>query len=180
MFLVTDNNQGELSPLEIGLHALEYVEKDKRGMGANGGGLKGYAESVGKPQSRISEYRQAADVFRSINSNVGINEDGVKSRLELMDKANHLVAIHKAPSSLWPILVSSLLAKEWSVKDIPIRHVPKIRAKKPRFTSGAGKAFCCQIRASACQRSRCSLRSAFCERSTSKSSCAALSLSVNP
>lgn len=117
MFLVTDNNQGELSPLEIGLHALEYVEKDKRGMGANGGGLKGYAESVGKPQSRISEYRQAADVFKSINSNVGINDADNKSRLELMDKANHLVAIHKAPAPLWPILVSALLAKEWSVKD---------------------------------------------------------------
>jgi len=27
MLLVTDNNQGELSPLEIGMHALNYVLK---------------------------------------------------------------------------------------------------------------------------------------------------------
>lgn len=115
MFLVTDNNQGELSPLEIGLHALESVTLGNRW--SQNGGMKEYAEAVGKQPSRVTEYRQAAEVFRSLDSNAEDNDKIKFQRWNLMDKANHLVAIHKAPSPLWPVLVSALLAKEWSVKD---------------------------------------------------------------
>lgn len=115
MFLVTDNNQGELSPLEIGLHALEYVEKAE-GKRMAGDGLAAYASAIGKDKSNISRSRQAACVYRSC-CDVATTKIPSDCLSQLMDKANHLNEIHKAPSSLWPILVSALLAKEWSVKD---------------------------------------------------------------
>jgi len=116
MFLVTDNNQGELSPLEIGLHALEYVDLGKRGAGNSGDGLAAYASAIGKGKSTLSEYRSAAEVYKNC-SDVRTIIDSKNPASELIGKANHLSAIHKAPASLWPVLVSALLTKEWSVKD---------------------------------------------------------------
>ena len=43
MALVTSNSQGELSPLEIGLHALHCAESAQ---GKKGGGIAAYAVSV--------------------------------------------------------------------------------------------------------------------------------------
>ncbi len=112
MFLVTDNNQGELSPLEIGLHALESVQLGNRW--SQNGGMKEYAEAVGKDAAHITRCRQAAEVFIACDNQTS----GIKlTRDNLIDKARHLSEIHKAPASLWPILVSALLSKEWSVKD---------------------------------------------------------------
>jgi hypothetical protein len=73
------------------MHALHYVEKATGGRGQKGG-LSAYAEAVGKSDTRIGEYRQAARVFDSINS-----PDGGKVSAYL-DKAAHLAAIHKLPS----------------------------------------------------------------------------------
>jgi hypothetical protein len=61
-----DNRQGELSPLEIGLHALEVVGKGKRGRGNKGGGLKEYAAQIGKLQPYLTQLVQAAEVAKSI------------------------------------------------------------------------------------------------------------------
>lgn len=108
MALATSNSQGELSPLEIGLHALG-LDMDKRGKGAAGGGLKGYAELIGKSASKISEYRQAAKVASSINSLEGING--------LLDKAPHLSAIHALSPACWPEAVALMLEKGWSAKE---------------------------------------------------------------
>jgi len=108
MALVTSNSQGELSPLEIGMHALG-LDLDKRGKGASGGGLKGYAESVGRSASKISEYRQAAKVAASINSPEGIND--------LSDKAKHLSAIHALPEACWPEAVEAMVKGQWSAKE---------------------------------------------------------------
>lgn len=101
--LALGNVQGELSPLEIGIHALG-IDFDKRGRGASGGGLKGYAESIGKNGSDISKYRNGATVLTFINGNIPINEKSVLS------KATHLAAIHKTPSEVWPVLVEWMLA----------------------------------------------------------------------
>jgi len=95
---VTANAQGELSPLEIGMHALHYVEKDKRGKGATGGGLKGYADQLGKDPAHITRYRQAAAVVESINCNSAINQD-------LLKCAAHLAAIHKLPEEAWGVAI---------------------------------------------------------------------------
>lgn len=111
MFLVTDNNQGELSPLEIGLHALEYVEKAQ---GKSSGGLETYAQSIGKSRPYISQVRGAAEVYHFVSQLTKSKSQNVG---DLLGKAQHLNEIHKAPAQLWPILVSALLAKEWSVKD---------------------------------------------------------------
>ena len=64
--LVRGNNQGELKPLEIGLHALQYVEKGSKW--SDGKGLKHYASEVGRSPSTITEIRQAAEVFHQIRT----------------------------------------------------------------------------------------------------------------
>ena len=117
--LVRSNSQGELSPLEIGLHALDYVKLDKRGLGAEGKGLKGYAEGVGYKPSSVTEYRNAANVYRTfINSDVRTNELSINSDAEsLLSKASHLSAIHKADQSCWYIITTMMLEKGWTVAD---------------------------------------------------------------
>jgi site-specific DNA-methyltransferase (adenine-specific) len=108
MALATSNSQGELSPLEIGLHAL-HINFDKRGRGAVGGGMKEYASSVGKASATITEYRQAAKVMTSINSVDRINE--------MSTRAQHLAAIHALPQECWPAAVQLMLDRGWSGKD---------------------------------------------------------------
>ena len=82
------------------MHALG-VEFDKRGNGASGGGLKGYAKRLGMSGGKISEYRQAAKVASSINSPGGING--------LIDKAKHLAEIHSLPKEAWQPAVEAML-----------------------------------------------------------------------
>jgi len=102
MQLVLGNVQGELSPLEIGIHALK-VKFDKRGKGGKGGGLRGYADNLGKNVGDITTYRQAANVLKSINLNIQINEK------DMIDKAVHLAHIHKAHEGVWPLLARWLI-----------------------------------------------------------------------
>jgi hypothetical protein len=56
MALVTSNTQGELTPLEISIHALERVEKAQ---GKRGGGLEEYAKLLGKSRQALSQLRLA-------------------------------------------------------------------------------------------------------------------------
>jgi site-specific DNA-methyltransferase (adenine-specific) len=107
MALATSNNQGELAPLEIGLHALECVGRDdKRGRGKKGG-LAEHAAKIGKSKQYLSQLVAAAEVAK------------VSSQLDtLLDKAQHLHAIHAEDRrDLWPALVSALLSSGWSVAD---------------------------------------------------------------
>lgn len=108
MSLVLDNRQGELSPLEIGIHALEVVGRGKAGRG-NKGGLSEYARELGREGGYVRELARAAEVVKS-----GARAPDLRS---LLDKAKHLAAIHAADSSLWETLVKAMLAKGWSVKD---------------------------------------------------------------
>ena len=108
MLLVTDNNQGELSPLEIGMHALRCVSNSTGGKGKRGG-LSEYARLVGKNEKLIRIYRQAAEVVVNI---------GLKSEVSvLIDKAQHLSVIHSLPESLWQAAVDLMLEHEWSAKE---------------------------------------------------------------
>ncbi len=92
MELATSNNQGELSPLEIGLHALKAVPLARGGKGKKGG-LSEYAERIGKAPSTVSEYRSAGEVLFSLNPSV--------DRKVFLDKAQHLAAIHSLPRECW-------------------------------------------------------------------------------
>ena len=117
MALATSNNQGELAPLEIGLHALECVGRDdKRGRGKKGG-LAEHAAKIGKSKQYLSQLVAAAEVAK------------VSSQLDtLLDKAQHLHAIHglagkpkDGPHPHWPEVVQAMLAggedgKGWSVE----------------------------------------------------------------
>ncbi len=98
--LVLSNEQSDLSPLEIGLHALHYVALGERGRGKEGG-LGAYARMVGRSQPYISQVRQAAEVFSTIQENHCSSND-------FLDKARHLAAIHRAPASVWLDLVNAL------------------------------------------------------------------------
>ena len=99
MELATSNNQGELSPLEIGIHALHAVPL---GQGKKGKGLTAYAGLVGKSQPYISQVRAAAEVFEELHKST-------YEVCDLLDKAKHLSAIHAANQPLWPLLVNALL-----------------------------------------------------------------------
>lgn len=108
MALVMDNRQGELSPLEIGIHALEVVGRGERGRGKKGG-LNAYARELGKDGGYVRSLAYAAEVAKIVGQPTILGS--------LIDKTQHLYAIHSADPSLWEVLVKAMLAKGWSVKD---------------------------------------------------------------
>lgn len=99
MALVTSNSQGELSPLEIGLHALHCVALSKGGRG-KAGGLSEYAAKVGKAKQNIASYRNAAEVAGNCHNDMTV----------LHDKTQHLSAIHALPQEAWQPAVEAMLA----------------------------------------------------------------------
>lgn len=94
MLLVTSNAQGELSPLERGIHALN-----------SGKGVREYATAVGLTPGAVTRQRQAAEVFSQLNGTSGLEK-----------KTEHLAEIHAAPRWLWPALVDAMLGNGWSVE----------------------------------------------------------------
>jgi DNA modification methylase len=116
MALATSNNQGELAPLEIGLHALECVGKAKAGRGKKGG-LSDYGRKISKTHQYLSQLIAAAEVATKSASQLA----------DLLFKAQHLHAIHSEDrQELWPLLVAEMLKlrpqqsgppKSWSVAD---------------------------------------------------------------
>jgi N6-adenosine-specific RNA methylase IME4 len=103
MRLVTANLQGELKPLEIGLHILRAVPLDVGGRGKKGG-LNQYAKHIGKDQGYLTSLRQAALVYRSLETY------GLSHRF--LDKAKHLAEVHDAPEVAWAALVQALIQSE--------------------------------------------------------------------
>jgi ParB/RepB/Spo0J family partition protein len=106
MQLVLANSQGELSPLEIGMHALTWPGEQKE-----------YAERTGFGKSYISQLRSGAEVARVYSSKLA----------DLADKAKHLYEISRARRVVWPLLVESLIKRGWSVADTKAT-ADKIRA----------------------------------------------------
>lgn len=96
MQLVLSNAQGELSPLEIGIHALKAVPLGKGGRGQTGG-LSEYAEKIGRGNDTVRQWRLAADVFAETSDICR----------EYSDKPRHLYEVSKAPRQVWPALVAA-------------------------------------------------------------------------
>ncbi len=103
MQLILSNQQGELAPLEIGLHVLGAVPKEQ---GKAGGGLQAYADQIRKNRGYISQLKDAAEVATSL-----VNQRSY------LNKVMHLYGISKASRELWPTLAEYLLKQEWSAAD---------------------------------------------------------------
>jgi hypothetical protein len=132
--LAASNNQGELSPLEIGIHALHCVALAAGGRGKKAG-LSEYAERLGKAVQSISLYRQAAEVAENVKPSIQI--DG------LQEKAQHLAAIHALPKSTWQACVEHVVAKELSAsRECPVDSIALCqlctKRKRGRVTCQAG------------------------------------------
>lgn|GEM_PF-897516 len=108
MQLVLANTQGELSPLERGMHALAYADRSEGGRGQRGG-ISEYAERIGSDRSLVSQLRNAARVLRQTRE--------ISNRFQLADRAFHLYEISKAPSESWLLLVDRLILKGWTVAE---------------------------------------------------------------
>jgi ParB/RepB/Spo0J family partition protein len=107
MQLVLSNAQGELSPLEIGLHALRAVPPAAGGRGQTGG-LSEYAERIGRKLPAVSMLFDAAEVYEeTLQTSEGFS---------LINKAYHLYEISRAPQEAWAALV------EW-LGDRPVKEV---------------------------------------------------------
>lgn len=106
MALVTSNSQGELSPLEIGFHALNCVALSAGGRGQKGG-LSAYAERVGKDKGNLSKLINAARVVEKCCIDTTV----------LADKTQHLNAIHSLPESCWSGAVQFMFDKGWSAAE---------------------------------------------------------------
>jgi site-specific DNA-methyltransferase (adenine-specific) len=108
MALATSNNQGELAPLEIGLHALRIGKGSKW----SGSKAKDYAKSIGKAASTVSEYKAGAEVFDAVVA-------GVKfAQANWIDKAKHLNAIHDLPRCCWQTACEWMLEKKCTVEKV--------------------------------------------------------------
>lgn len=117
MQLILCNTQGELSPLEYGMHALTW----ERASGRAGRGIAVYADHVGLSKQHISQLRKAAEVARSamaVCSSIQVSE--------LLDRAKHLYEISRAPRETWPTLVEELVKREWTVADAQ-HHMHQIK-----------------------------------------------------
>jgi ParB/RepB/Spo0J family partition protein len=114
MQLVLANAQGELSPLERGLHALAATEKH--------GDIKGYAEATGRPRPSVQAEVQAARVAKSCTCNFS----------ELLDRTRHLSDIHAAPRHCWPALVKRMVEGRWTVEETKAMVNVVATAKPPR------------------------------------------------
>lgn len=103
MLLLTSNAQGELSPLERGMHALGATQKGKHTQSVNA-----YAQAIGVPSRTVSNWVQAAEVYHKVCPQ--------GQTLNLIERTKHLIEIHAAPQWLWQGLVAVPLAKGWTVE----------------------------------------------------------------
>jgi proteic killer suppression protein len=108
MQLVLSNAQGELSPLERGMHALAATD------------IKAYALAVGRKPATVQGEVQAARVAKNGQPFLG----------DLLERTNQLVAIHCAPQPCWLALVRRLVDDKWN-REQTIAAVKTVLAVKP-------------------------------------------------
>ncbi len=109
MQLVLGNLQGELSPLELGLHALAARARK----GARGLGIAEYARRVGKAQQTISDQAMAAEVWK--NTAREHRTSGILSPRNSLP-VSMLASIHAAPRCTWSRFVAVAADQGWTVE----------------------------------------------------------------
>lgn len=126
--LLIGNQQEGNDPLDIGLNALDTVEKSKGGRGVTSElSVSGFAERIGKSKQYLSEVTQAATVFRILSAQA--------DSFDASNRTKHLTAIHSAPSPTWPMLATLLQSNDWSVKDVKaaVDRVKEVSAAIPAW-----------------------------------------------
>jgi N6-adenosine-specific RNA methylase IME4 len=121
MLLATCNSQGELSPLEIGLHALKTIGRGKAGRGKKGG-LSQYAALIGKSQPYVSQIVAAAEVAKSISQLIDL--------ADLRERCQHLYAIHDLPEELWSGAVANLGEMSASEVEAAVKRAKELLASQ--------------------------------------------------
>ena len=106
LLLLTGNQQEGNDPLDIGLNALDTLDKGKHNSNLN---VSGFAKRLGKSQGYLTKVFQAATVFSKIIPQ-GIIFDPT-------DRSKHLTEIHAAPESTWALLAGLLQEHSWTVKE---------------------------------------------------------------
>ncbi|HOA52362.1 MAG TPA: DNA N-6-adenine-methyltransferase [Thermogutta sp.] len=119
MELVLSNNQGELSPLEIGLHCLNAVPSGDKGRGKLGG-LREYARRIGRDHTTVLRYRHAAEVLLAA-------EKMVSQGTIFCDKAKHLATIHRLPQDRWAEFVDWVAQANPTVAEVEERVAKALR-----------------------------------------------------
>jgi ParB family chromosome partitioning protein len=107
MQLVLSNAQGELSPLEIGIHAAKAVPLGKGGRG-HIGGMSEYAGRIGRSKQSLGQLVAAANVYQTVKMSL---------QFDALKLTYHFHEISKAPQGTWPALVSALVKSGWSVDE---------------------------------------------------------------
>ncbi len=125
MLLATSNEQSDMTPLEWGMHALSYQGK-----------LKEYAAIVGKGESRLSEYRKAAEVMNyyvQIIPALELSEKRKIPALEFLNKTVHLYEISKADKSVWVLLCNWLLSGDHGQREVAdiVEEVKQLKSEQP-------------------------------------------------
>ncbi len=115
MQLVLANAQGELSPLERGLHALAATEK-----GAFGGVVDAYARHIGRNDGSVHREVCAATVARASHQG---------DVTPLLARTKHLHEIHSAPEHCWSPLVKRMVDGQWNSRqtDEAVKSVLAVR-----------------------------------------------------
>ena len=119
MELVKANNQGELSDLEIGIHALKAVPLSEGGRGKSGG-VREYARAIGRNKTCIFEFRSAAQVYQKLSAfadSLRLFQAYEKSspKARASDKTRHFSVIYKADEQHWEQLGKLLFEKNWTI-----------------------------------------------------------------
>ena len=109
MQLVLGNLQGELSPLELGLHALAARGRQ----GARGQGIAEYARRVGRGEDAVTTSAHAAEVWKETAKET-VPGRFLSPRDSLSLKV--LRTIHAAPRITWPRFVAVATDQGWTVE----------------------------------------------------------------
>jgi hypothetical protein len=118
MALALCNAQGELHPLEVGIHALK-----------SGLDITAYAERAGAVRTTLQDKVKAARVYETVTD----------IRHEAMNRWQHLSVIHAAPRWLWRALVAAMLGKGWTVEQTRDAVAARVEAELELLVGQAGQ-----------------------------------------